>query len=277
MKIIVFSYCCIANTLVYAQNPESRTDTKESQTEKVLRHQLSQEQSINNKVLELSLASNSMCLLQAYSFHWFFIRIISYQDASYQPCKSDQYLRLSPNSVLAQMRTLPNAPYYVNLPGIHFTTMDVAKSGLGLDYIYIGTIRFFPVAISEISIFDIIRNPGRYIGAAYGRSYTPVDTRENIYFRWNPGSTIVYLRSPKGEVFVMTSYTSALVPSLDRSNLSQLGQFMNLPAGWTFNSKILPKVLEIHSKQAQGLKTRRLVDEYENIYIEVEPKNLGTD
>ena len=96
-----------------------------------------------------------------------------------------------------------------------------------------------------------------------------------MYLRWNPDNTIIYLTSPAGKVYVMTSYTSSLVPSLNRSNLTELGKFMNLPAGWTYNSKTLKKVLEVHSKQAQGLKTVRLVDEYENIYIEVNPETLS--
>jgi hypothetical protein len=174
------------------------------------------------------------------------------------------------------MRTLPNAPYFVNLPGVHFLTMDVAKSGLGRSYINIGNIRFFPIAISEISLWDVLTNWKSFfeLNSLYGRAYAATPTRENIYYRWNPGTEINYLTNPKGRVFVMTSFTSSLVPALTRTNIAELGSFMNLPNGWTFTTKKLTKVLEVHSSQAQGMKTQRLIDEYENIYIEINGKDI---
>lgn len=273
---VFLSYLLFASHLLRAQTQLSFDELTGSRTSNLVKEQLHQEKSISNETLRLNQAANSTCLLQAYSFHWFFIRIISYQDTSYIPCDINQYLKLTPNSVMAQMRTLPNAPYFVNLPGIHFGTMDVVKTGLGLDYINIGTIRFFPIAISEISFGEILLSLfRRNQGIEYGRAYTPVNTRENVYMRWNPGNTVIFLTSPKGKTYVMTSYTSLLIPSLNRSNLTELGKFMNLPEGWTYDSKTLKKVLEVHSKQAQGLKTMRLVDEYENIYIEVNAKTLS--
>jgi len=278
LKILVFIYLCSVSIWAWAQNPDGLDKSLKDRISDIQTRQAQEEKQIDNTVLQLSAAANSMCILQAFSFHWYFIRIVSYHDTTYLPCDASQYVKLSPNSVLAQMRTLPNAPYYVILPGIHFLTMDVIKTGMGFNYINVGTIRFFPIAISEISLWDIIRYPSRFkAGVAYGRAYTPVRTRENTYLRWNPGNTIVYLTSPEGNAYVMTSYTSSLVPSLKRSNLDQLGSFMNLPPGWTFRSKKLTKVLEVHSKQIQGMETTRLTDEYQNIYIEVDLANINRD
>lgn len=228
---------------------------------------------VNKLIRSLSSVDNSECLLYSFSFHWFFIRIISYQDTSYRSCDVNQYERLTPNSVITQMRTLPNKPYYVMLPGVHFGTMDVNKTGLDADYINIGTIRFFPVAISEYNLFELLKSTKLFGGSdsiAYGKAYSSIKTRENLYIRWNPGNEIMYLRSPENKYYVMTSYTSFLIPKLNRSNLSRLGEYMNLPQGWSFSSKVLEKVLEVQSKQGDGFKTNRLLDEYNNVYIEIE-------
>lgn len=270
LKAIIFASLLFVINYAWAQQPPTFNDIAKDRTAQIQRQQAKEESQIDNTVLELGAAANSLCLLYSFSFHWFYIRIVSYHDTTYLPCDAAQYVKLSPNSVMAQMRTLPNAPYFVRLPGIHFLTMDVMKSGMGFDYINIGTIRFFPVAISEVTLWDVLTSPSRYkTGVAYGRAYTPVRTRENTYMRWNPGNSIVYLTSPDNETFVMTSYTSTLIPALKRTNLDQLGRFMNLPPGWTFSSKTLTKVLEVHSQQIQGMKTMRLTDEYENIYIQV--------
>ena len=275
LKAIVLSFLCLLSVYVWAQAEVKPQMLERSKS--ITQQQDKEIAVIDNQSKLLVTPANSMCLLQAYSFHWFFIRVVSYHDTAYKPCDASLYLKLSPNSVIAQMRTLPNAPYFVNLPGIHFLTMDVAKSGLGFNYINIGSIRFFPIAISEVTLWDVITHPTRFLNKeiSYGRAYTAVRTRENVYLRWNPGNSINYLTSPDGRVYVMTSFTSQLVPSLTRTNLSELGAFMNLPPGWTFSTKTLTKVLEVHSKQTQGMETKRLVDEYENIYIEVSRSEIG--
>ena len=78
-----------------------------------------------------------------------------------------------------------------------------------------------------------------------------------------------------GKSYVMTSYTSSLIPSLTRANLGEIGTFINLPTGWTYNTLKLTKVLEIRSLQTQGMKTMRLFDEYENIYIELNENQIN--
>jgi len=277
LKAIILLFLCLASIHAGAQviSPSTELRNKNFSISK----QQAKEQSEIEKTAYLASTANAMCLVQAYSFHWLFVRIISYHDTPYRPCNTDEYFKLTANSVLAQMRTLPNAPYYVHMPGVHFLTMDVAKSGLGLNYINVGTIRFFPIAISEVGLWDLIFERNRFFGQgiSYGRAYAPTPTRENIYFRWNPGSEIYYLSSPKGKLYVMTSYTSSLIPSLTRANLSEIGTFINLPPGWTFNTKKLTKVLEIRSQQTEGMKTMRLIDEYENIYIELNAKDIHSN
>ena len=146
ISAIILSYLCLSGWSINAQPLESFAELSSSRTANLVKQRQHQEKSIDDQAVRLSQAGNSTCLLQAYSFHWYYIRIVSFQDTAYLPCDTDQYLKLTPNSVIAQMRTLPDAPYFVNLPGIHFGTMDVVKSGLGMNYINIGTIRFFPFA-----------------------------------------------------------------------------------------------------------------------------------
>lgn len=275
LRAIILLFLCLASIHAGAQVVSPSYDVRNRNL--FITKQQSLEQSQIESTAFLASAANSMCLIQAYSFHWLFIRIITYHDTAYKPCNADEYFKLTTNSVEAQMRTLPNAPYYVNLPGVHFLTMDVAKSGLGQNYISIGTIRFFPIAISEVSLWDLLTKHNRYfsVGVSYGRAYMPTTTRENIYYRWNPGTEIYYLTSPMGKRYVMTSYTSSLIPSLTRANLGEIGTFINLPTGWTYNTLKLTKVLEIRSLQTQGMKTMRLFDEYENIYIELNENQLN--
>jgi hypothetical protein len=159
------------------------------------------------------------------------------------------------------------------LPGVHFGTMDVIKSGLDASFISIGSINFYPIAVSEYNLFELMRDGllfGRGGSLAYGKSYSSIKTRENLYVRWNPGNEVMYLKSPDNKYYVMTSYTSALIPKLNRGNLRDLGKYMNLPEGWSFSSKVLQKVLELQTKQGDGFKTSRLLDEYNNVYLEMD-------
>lgn len=228
---------------------------------------------VSNIIQDLSPADNSQCLIYSFSFHWFYIRIITYEDTGWRSCDVSQYEKLTPNSVITQMRTLPNKPYYVMLPGVHFGTMDVIKSGLDASFISIGSINFYPIAVSEYNLFELMRDGllfGRGGSLAYGKSYSSIKTRENLYVRWNPGNEVMYLKSPDNKYYVMTSYTSALIPKLNRGNLRDLGKYMNLPEGWSFSSKVLQKVLELQTKQGDGFKTSRLLDEYNNVYLEMD-------
>lgn len=217
---------------------------------------------------------NSECLIHAYSFHWTYFRIISYTDTAYLPCKANDYARLTTGSVLAQMRTMKEAPYLVTLPGIYYPTADVYKSGFAGGYISIGTLRFYPVAISDINVIDIlIRKIKSIFGShdvSFGSPYSRVETRENIYLRWNPGTTVYYLKSPEGKYFVMTSFTSSLIPTNQKDSLNKLAQEMYIPPKWEFNTKVLDKVLEIRAMQLNNLRTTRLRDDFSNLYIEVD-------
>lgn len=270
--LLLFFYMGMASSA-----PNSSQGAQESGQRSFSKKAISEEDvGVDKLINSLNPADNSQCLLYSFSFHWFYIRVITYEDTGWHSCDVAQYEKLTPNSVITQMRTLPNKPYYIMLPGVHFGTMDMLKSGLAANYINVGTIKFFPIAVSEYNLFDLIKNRLLFNGGSmeYGRAYSSIKTRENLYARWNPGNRIMYLKSHDNRYFVMTSYTSSLVPKLNRDNLIELGKFMNLPDGWTFNSKVLTKVLEVRSRQGDGFKTKRLLDEYNNVYIEVSSEQI---
>ena len=71
---------------------------------------------------------------------------------------------------------------------------------------------------------------------------------------WIRGTvTIAAKREPGGPVWVMQEYTKTVDPSLDIDNLHRVGsKLKNLPAGWTFETKVLTEELSLDTMRSDG-------------------------
>jgi hypothetical protein len=234
---------------------------------------------VANKNIQLNQYNevvNSFCTISSVSFNWWSLEIITYSTSPTAPCNVKEYINISTASVKEQLRATENTPLAVAKGGTHFRTMDVARTGLSEPYIYIGNIKMRPASKTRITIFDLIRHPSLItIRGGYGGEYQKMRTKEASYFRWDPGSIIFYLEgpAPEREIFAMTAFTSQMLPTLNRGNLSELGSTLALPKGWNFRSKITNQVIEYRSGGI-AYDSIRMIDEYGNYYVKIGASQL---
>lgn len=85
--------------------------------------------------------------------------------------------------------------------------------------------------------------------------------RDTTFVFW-AGSEIYQLTSPEGAVYTMISYTQLVDATLTEADLAGLGERLNLPVGWTYQSRVLDADLEL---RVTGLATV-IQDELQNTY-----------
>lgn len=91
------------------------------------------------------------------------------------------------------------------------------------------------------------------------------DTSAN-YIARDAGKPVHLLREPNGTVWVLQEFTKAVDPSLTPENLDTIGsKLRNLPEGWTFETKVLTKNLELDTHRAGGW-AAIIRDELHNTY-----------
>ncbi|MGV0962608.1 MAG: hypothetical protein ACOYBT_01800 [Polynucleobacter sp.] len=77
------------------------------------------------------------------------------------------------------------------------------------------------------------------------KRFTPNQINRTTNFVYKAGNPIYELISPAGEVYVMQSYSQIVNPSLSMKDLVVLGNQLNLPAGWQYQSRILERDLSL--------------------------------
>lgn len=92
--------------------------------------------------------------------------------------------------------------------------------------------------------------------------YTARTIERKNSWRWKAGRTVFELVSPEGDKYVMQSYSQIKDPSLDRGDLPQLGNRLELPDGWRYRKRKLERELVL---QAKGEATI-LQDDLQNTY-----------
>jgi hypothetical protein len=99
-------------------------------------------------------------------------------------------------------------------------------------------------------------------------AYTPMANIAPLHFIYNPGSTVYELVSPKGNVFIMTSFTNYFNPKLSLTNLNELGNLLNLPPGWKFRSRVIDQIISLDAT-APYYYSDVIFDDFQNFYVEV--------
>lgn len=80
---------------------------------------------------------------------------------------------------------------------------------------------------------------------------------------FDPGTTVHELRTPDEKTYVMQAYCVGVDESLTQENLHELGGRLDLPAGWTFGSRVLDEPLLVDTTEHVATV---LQDEFENTY-----------
>jgi len=221
---------------------------------------------------EFGEVSRPFCTIYASSYQWWYLTVTIWKDAETAGCQLESFAKLSAGSIKEQMRTLVNPPNEVKKGGINISTMDLKISSSLTPYHYIGNIKMHPDAEIRISLFDILKNPNLIrLTEPFGGAYLPIPVREISYLRWDPGTQIRYIETDKKEKFVMTSFNTRIYPTLNASDLNNLGAYLNLPEGWSYKIGKLDKILEY--KSSEGYSNIRMLDQFSNFYIKLDPQS----
>ena len=75
--------------------------------------------------------------------------------------------------------------------------------------------------------------------------YTVNEVTRNTVFVFNAGEEIYELIDPDGRRWVMQTWSQIVDPKLSRADLAGLGERLDLPAGWTYQTRTLTSPLRI--------------------------------
>lgn len=87
----------------------------------------------------------------------------------------------------------------------------------------------------------------------FHNAYLPSLIQRYTNWIYYAGKKVHILREPNGPVWVMQEYTKAVDASLTMDTLDTVGnKLKNLPAGWTFETKVLTEELSLDTMRSDG-------------------------
>lgn len=75
--------------------------------------------------------------------------------------------------------------------------------------------------------------------------YTVNQVSRHTVFVFGAGQEIYELQDPHGRQWVMQTWSQIVDPNLSRADLRGLGDRLNLPAGWTYHTRVLTEALRV--------------------------------
>lgn len=212
------------------------------------------------------------CLLYSFYRSWFSVRITIYSSYKVDRCNPAVFLNTSAASAHAQLATLEKIDF-VQMAGPHIQMMDRNETPVQNPFIYVGTIKYTPIAKASLGLTDLIahfkQNKNWFSQLSF---YTPLPTIGDVGFTWFPGSTLYKIVTDDGRVFVMTnmSATRQYKSAEDVDNAAQsLGKFLSLPAGWRYETQVIKDILSIKRSAYSRTYSHYMQDEFGNIYMQI--------
>lgn len=87
-------------------------------------------------------------------------------------------------------------------------------------------------------------------GTVGDKFYTPNEVHRTTVYVYQKNNRVYELTSPEGDVYRMQSYAQIADPTLIIADLETLGARLDLPKGWTFQSRVLTEDSDL---KANGL------------------------
>ena len=147
-------------------------------------------------------------------------------------CPAERWERLDPAQIAADRGVslaVLNGPRYWLVDSI---TKD--RPGPPPEEQDFGGIGMYPQATVEIGSLAEAAVP-----------YVPREVERATVFTFDAGQTVYELTAPDGGTYVMQSWSQQRDPDLVEADLAGLGARLQLPAGWTYGSRILDADLEV--------------------------------
>lgn len=212
------------------------------------------------------------CLIYSFYRSWFSVQINIYSTYKVDRCVPATFLNTTAASAHAQIATIHKIDF-VQMAGPHIQMMDRNETPLQNPYVYIGSMKYSPIARAKIGLTDLIahyrENKNWFRQLSF---YTPLPTIGDVGFTWFPGSTIYTIVTDTGRVFIMTnmSATRQYASAADvEEAASTLGKFLSLPKGWRYETQKTKDILSIKRSAYEATLSHYMQDEFGNIYLEV--------
>ena len=212
------------------------------------------------------------CLIYTYKRQIMSVRVNIYSTYKSEPCDPSWFRRITGASIGAQLATTVPFDYIIEA-GPHAQLMDINTSPLEQRTIPIGDLEFAETAYADVGVTDVFRHFGSWKRWLSDQTnYTFVYMEATNFFKWNPGSIIYRIVTDTNRTFVMThiALNDKIMSQVELDLLANdLGDVLNLPKGWRYETYTLKKILTFNQKQFDHKPTARMVDEFGNIYVEI--------
>ncbi|CAM2914068.1 hypothetical protein MYIN104542_09815 [Mycobacterium intermedium] len=75
--------------------------------------------------------------------------------------------------------------------------------------------------------------------------YVPNQVNRHTVFVYDAGEEVYELQDPKGQRWIMQTWSQVADPELSRADLRKLGDRLKLPTGWSYHVRVLPSELRV--------------------------------
>ena len=164
-------------------------------------------------------------------------------------CPAEVWATLDPKAIA----TREGVPLAV-LNGPRYWLMDRIENGGGPDDVR-----------KDFGGMEMIQRASLAIGplAEATKPYTTHNVNRSTVFAFDAGQTVYELTTADGTAYVMQSWSQQVDPNLSESDLAGLGARLQLPAGWTYRSRVLDAPLRVVTETTDA---KVLQDDLKNSY-----------
>lgn len=208
------------------------------------------------------------CMITSISFEFPNIVSTTFVNRREESCDVASFNSMNGASVRAQLETI-TSPFQTGKSGPYRDTATKNLSASSFPFIYIGNQKYSISFKVKIGLLDIIKHPQFALGGSVFSDaiYYPLKARQNLNLFWAQGDPAYCLIDPAGQIYIMTHYSTALLPNLTRDNLEVLDRLLVLPVGWKFTKVIVTKPVWITENFENGYIVEKLFDNLGNFYI----------
>jgi len=210
------------------------------------------------------------CMFASVNPKFFYYELTTFSSLRLGECVEEEYLRLNEASILAQLQTTLNPQRIIKL-GFHTNVASTNLTVVEKPYFYVGANKFDQEGVIKLNYLRYIQLFLTYENFRKGISkaaYVPMVKNSPLRFIYSPGSTVYELVSPDDRVFIMTSFTNQLNPTLSLENLRELGTTLTMPPGWKFRFRVLERQVDIEAA-APNYPSTVIFDDFQNFYVEI--------
>lgn len=164
-------------------------------------------------------------------------------------CPPELWDALDPSAIAQELGAV-----FVKLNGPRHWMLD----GLGTKVAPVEPVlrSFGGLSTRRIAVVDLGRDPEQ-------RPYVERHVDRGAVFFFDAGRPVHELVDPTGTAYVMQAYCVGVDPTLSEEDLPQLGERLDLPAGWTYRTRVLDDELVVDTTETVATV---LQDELENTY-----------